>query len=269
MSTFIAVLLTLATLFMLGGLARKANQYRKTPAPLKIPVTPAPKSTGGVVLRLAKEVILFTSLFRSNKWTWIFGWIFHVSLALAFVRHLRYIIDPEGWFGFMMPVIGSWIVQTAGQLAVFGMIFGLAGLLARRFLVARVRYISAPSDYLMLILILAIALSGFAMSYISNFHVDITGVKVFMLGILNFDLQTLPEGVALLAHLILVAILGFVLPISKLLHIPGVFYSPTRNQVDNPREKRHISEWAKKLDATRGDYPELKAAREPKPAAED
>lgn len=263
MSTLIAVLLTIATLFMLGGLIRKALQYRATPAPLKIPVTPAPKTTGGVVVRLAKEVVLFASLFRSNKWTWIFGWIFHVSLALAFIRHLRYVIDPEGPLGFLMPVIGLWIVQTAGKYAVFGMVFGLAGLLARRFLVARVRYISAPSDYLMLVLILAIALSGFVMSFIS--HVDITGVKMFMLGILNFDLQVLPEGNALVVHLLLVAVLGFVLPISKLLHIPGVFYAPTRNQVDNPREKRHIADWAKPLDETRGNYPEL----QPKQAVEE
>ena len=262
MSTLIAVLLTLATLVMIGGIVRKARQYHATPAPLKIPVTPAPKTRGGVVLRMAKEVFLFASLFRASKWTWIFGWIFHVSLALAFIRHLRYIIDPEGPLGFMMPVIGLWIVQTAGKYAVLGMIFGLAGLLARRFLVARVRYISAPSDYLMLILFLAIAISGFVMSFVSN--VDIVAVKVFMLGILSFNLQELPEGTALVVHLVLVAILGFILPISKLLHIPGVFYSPTRNQVDNPREKRHISEWAKKLDETRSDYPELQAARVPK-----
>ena len=269
MSTFIAVLLTLATIVMIVGIVRKAIQYHRTPAPLKIPVTPAPKSTGGVVIRMAKEVIFFAALFRASKWTWLFGWLFHVSLALAFVRHLRFIIDPDGLFGFMMPVIGSWLIQTAGQYAAFGMIAGLAGLLARRFLVARVRYISAPSDYLMLVLILLIAISGFSMSFITYFHVDITAVKIFMLGIMNLSLQELPEGIALVAHLVLVALLGLILPISKLLHIPGVFYSPTRNQVDNSREKRHIADWAKKLDATRGDYPELKAAREAKPAAED
>ena len=260
MSTLIAVLLTLATIVMIVGVARKARQYSATPAPLKIPVTPAPKSTGGVVVRMAKEVFLFASLFRASKWTWIFGWIFHVSLALAFVRHLRYVIDPDGMLGFMMPFFNLWLVQTAGKYAVFGMIIGLLGLLARRYLVARVRYISAPSDYLMLILLLAIAISGFVMSFVT--HVDITQVKVFMLGILNFDLQPLPEGIALVAHLLLAALLGFILPISKLLHIPGVFFAPTRNQVDNPREKRHIADWAKPLDETRGNYPELQAKAE-------
>ncbi|VAW61702.1 hypothetical protein MNBD_GAMMA10-2728, partial [hydrothermal vent metagenome] len=89
MSILIAGLLFVATLFMLGGIINKVRQYAATPAPLKIPVTPAPKSTGGVVLRMAKEVVLFAALFRASKWTWLFGWLFHVSLALAFIRHLR------------------------------------------------------------------------------------------------------------------------------------------------------------------------------------
>ena len=29
-------------------------------------------------------------------------------------------------------------------------------------------------------------------------------------------------------------------PFSKLLHAPGVFFSPTRNQIDNPREVRYV-----------------------------
>lgn len=249
MSTLIALLLTAATLVMIIGLLVKIKQYHSTPAPLKIPVTPAPKSTGGVVIRLAKEVIFFAALFRSNKWTWLFGWMFHIALALAFLRHLRYVIDPEGMLGFMWPLINLEIVQSFGKYAGFAMVAGLLGLFGRRIFVQRVRYISSPSDYLMLILFMFIAFSGLIMSFVS--HVDIVQVKAFMLGILNLDPQDLPFSVPLLIHLVLVSILGLILPVSKLLHIPGVFYSPARNQVDNPREKRHISNWAKKLDETR------------------
>lgn len=256
MSTLYAFLLVATTVVMLVGLARKAKQYRKTPAPLKIPVTPAPKTTGGVVIRLAKEVVLFASLFRSNKWTWLFGWMFHVSLALVFLRHLRYVIDPEGMLSFLWPLVSLEVVQSFGKYAGITMVIGLLGLFGRRLFVARVRYISAPSDYLMLLLIMFIGFSGLTMSFIS--HIDIVQMKSFMLGILNFDLVDLPEGSTILIHLGLVALLGFILPVSKLLHIPGVFYAPTRNQVDNPREKRHIVEWAKKLDETRKDYPELR-----------
>jgi hypothetical protein len=32
-----------------------------------------------------------------------------------------------------------------------------------------------------------------------------------------------------------------VFPVSKLLHAPGVFFSPTRNQADDSRERRHVT----------------------------
>jgi nitrate reductase gamma subunit len=249
MSTFFAVLLLAATVFMLGGLARKINQYRKTPAPLKIPTTPAPRTTGGVVLRMAKEVIFFAALFRASKWTWIFGWMFHFALLLAFFRHLRYVITPDGALAFLWPVISLDLVQSGGKYAGIAMVIGLLGLLGRRIFVARVRYISAPSDYLMLILLMIIGISGLVMSFVS--HIDIMQMKAFVAGMFSFDFQELPVSVPLMVHLGLVAVLAFVLPISKLLHIPGVFFSPARNQVDNSREQRHIADWAKKLDETR------------------
>jgi nitrate reductase gamma subunit len=71
---------------------------------------------------------------------------------------------------------------------------------------------------------------------------NIVQVKAFFQGLLYFDWQTLPSDPLLLLHLFLVALLMIIFPISKLLHAPGVFFSPTRNQVDNPREHRYISE---------------------------
>ena len=32
---------------------------------------------------MVREVALFESLFRSNLWTWAFGWLFHAGLALV------------------------------------------------------------------------------------------------------------------------------------------------------------------------------------------
>jgi len=66
---------------------------------------------------------------------------------------------------------------------------------------------------------------------------------------MRFSPQPLPADPLLLVHLGLVIILMIVFPISKLLHAPGVFFSPTRNQVDNARERRHIAAWARELEA--------------------
>jgi nitrate reductase gamma subunit len=119
-------------------------------------------------------------------------------------------------------------------------------LLARRFLVDRVRYISTPSDYLMLVLLLAIGASGMLMTFVA--HTDIIALKQFFMGLMVADIQPVPQDLILLVHLAMVALLMLIFPISKLLHAPGLFFSPTRNQVDNPRERRHVAAWAARLD---------------------
>ncbi len=229
-----ALLFYAATLILVVGLIAKIRQYWMTPAPLKIPTTPAPTTTKGVVFRMTREVVLFESLFKSSKWTWIFGWMFHAALLLIVARHLRYFTQP----------VWDWVVliQPFGIYAGFAMVAGLVGLWVRRVFVQRVRYITGPSDHLMLLLLVGIAGSGLAMKFLE--HTDIVAVKAFMLGLMYFDWQPLPMEPPVLIHLGLVIALMIIFPFSKLLHAPGVFFSPTRNQADNPREVRHITPWA-------------------------
>ena len=231
--TYALLFYVAAAIFVLGVLAR-ILRYARTPQPLKIPVPPAPTTRGGVVLRVLGEVTLFRSLFRANKWIWLFGWTFHVALALVLMRHLRYFTEP----------VWAWVqlVQPFGVYAGFALLAGLAGLWARRFLVDRVRYISGPSDHLMLALLAAIAASGLAMKYVA--HTDIVALKAFFLGLMAFEWRPLPADPLLLLHLALVALLMIVFPVSKLLHAPGVFFSPTLNQVDDARERRHTAGWS-------------------------
>lgn len=235
-----AVLLYAATLFLVGGLAYKIQQYARIPAPLKIPTTPAPTTRRGVVLRIFKEVVFFTSLFKASKWTWLFGWIFHFGMLIVLLGHLRYVTEPVWpWVALMQPF------TLYGGLA---MLVGLGGLWVRRFMVDRVRYISAPSDHLMLVLLIAIAGSGLMMRTVSP--TDIVALKAFLLGLIYFDWHPLPSDGVLLIHLTLVALLMIVFPLSKLLHAPGLFFSPTRYQIDNPRERRHLAPWAAELESS-------------------
>jgi nitrate reductase gamma subunit len=238
LTIFYAILFYLATVVLIGGVAFKIYVYSRTPSPLRIPTMPAPMTQSGMVARMAREVVLFQSLFKSNKWIWIFGWMFHFGLLLVLLRHLRYFTQP----------VWSWVVliQPFGRYAAFAMLAGLMGLWARRFLVDRVRYISTPSDHLMLALLVAIGASGSAMSFV--IHTDIISLKAFILGLMTFDWQPLPSDPLLLIHLALVALLMIIFPISKLLHAPGVFFSPTRNQIDDSREARHVAPWASQLD---------------------
>lgn len=240
------VLFWVATIAIIAGIANKVRIYWNTPAPLKIPTMPAPRTKGGVVFRMFREVVFFQSLFRSDKLLWVFGILFHYALALVLLRHSRYFVESVG------PILQ--FIQPFGKYAGFAMVLGLVLLMARRILIDRVRYISAPSDFLMLVLLIFIGISGLMMTFVS--HTDITMVKEFFLGLrtFNFSSWALPGDPVLLLHLTSVALLMLIFPISKLLHAPGIFFSPTRNQVDDSREHRHIADWAAELDKQGVDY---------------
>jgi len=213
-----------------AGLAVKILQYARTPARLRIATMPAPRTRTGVALRLVREVLLFESLFRANKWIWLFGWTFHAALALVLARHVRYFQEPV-WRAVEL-------VQPFGVYAGIVMTAALAGLWLRRCAVERIRYISTASDHLMLALLVAIALTGLGMKYLAP--TDVIAVKAFMLGLFRFEVQPLPADFLLLVHLALVALLLAVFPASKLLHAPGVFFTPTRNQPDDSRERHRV-----------------------------
>jgi nitrate reductase gamma subunit len=189
---------------------------------------------------MLKELTIFESLFKSNKWTWLFGWLFHFGLLLVLLRHLRYFTDP----------VWAWVVfiQPFGKYAAFILLAGLAGLWGRRLLVDRVRYISAPSDHLMLLLLIAIGATGALMTFVK--HTDIVALKSFFIGLMTFSWSAMPNDLILIVHLSLVILLMLIFPFSKLLHAPGIFFSPTRNQVDNPRERRHVADWTTKIESS-------------------
>ena len=240
-SVIYAYLFYAAALLLVVGLAYRIKTYATTPTPLKIPTMPAPLTKSGAAFRVFREVAFFESLFKSNRWIWIFAVLFHAGLALVLLRHVRYFQAD------VMEVIK--LVQPFGIYGGMAMVAGLLGLWGRRLVQERIRYISGPSDHLMLALLVLIGASGLSMKFIS--HTDIISVKAFFLGLLRFNIQELPTDTPLLVHLAAVAALMIVFPFSKLLHVPGVFFSPSRNQVDDARDKRHLAPWAAPMDADR------------------
>ncbi len=194
--------------------------YARIPVRYLLPIAPAPQSSGGVALRILREALFFESLFKANKWTWLFGWIFHYALLVVLLRHLFFVT----WS------IEPWVVMLffPGDVAAWLMIGSLLGLLGRRIFVDRVRYISTVSDYAMLILILLIGITGVVLRY--RVPVDIMATREFTLGLMKFDLTDLPRNVVLYLHLASVVALVAVFPFSKLIHFPGYFFSPSHNQ---------------------------------------
>ena len=225
-------------IFVLGFLSKVAR-YAKTPSPLKIPLTPAPTSMVGVPFRVLGDVLLFKSLFKGNKWTWIGGVAFHWAFLFVVLRHLRYFIYP----------VPAWVMalQNVGIYAAYVLPLAVIYLFMRRTTVDRTVFISSLQDYFALALIFFIAVTGLLMKfYVRPFMVDIKG---FIFGLVTANPSAVPADPVFLLHITLVMILLAYFPFSKLMHAGGIFFSPTRFQVDNPREKRHVNPWSPNLSA--------------------
>ncbi|MFQ5340436.1 MAG: respiratory nitrate reductase subunit gamma [Anaerolineae bacterium] len=223
----------LAVLIFWMGLGLRLWLWLETPVPFRIPTTPAPKTRSGAWARVAGEVVAFRSLYRADRALWLGSWLFHLTFLLLAIRHLRY---------FLYPVPG-WVVALAPIAGLLGLLFVLPGvyLFLRRLLIDRVRYGSLLSDYLVLLLLLAIGTLGLLIKYVAP--VDLVEVKAFLLGLITLSPTTIPAHPLFLIHFTLVLILVAYFPFSKLLHAPGVFLSPTRNQPNDGRRRLHVNPW--------------------------
>lgn len=215
------------------GLLSKLYGYAVTPSPLKIPTTPQPTTEAGVIVKNVIGISTFANLYRGNRWTWIGGYALHVILLFVLMRHLRYFHDP------VWPAVSFF--QTFGIWAGMALPAPLVYLMVRRTAVDRVAYISSTADYLILALLLLIGLSGISLKLLA--HTDVVLIKQFCLGLILFSPVNIPTHSVFLIHFTLVLTLAVYFPFSKLLHVGGIFFSPTMTQVDNPREVKHVNPW--------------------------
>jgi nitrate reductase gamma subunit len=183
-------------------------------------------------------------LYGEEKWLWMAAMAFHWTFLYVFLRHLRFFMEPVPAFVNVLDQVDSFLQIGAPLLYVTDVVLvaALAYLLFRRFFEAQVRYISLFADYFALLVLLGLAVSGVLMRYFTR--VDLKAVKELAMGLVTFR-PVVPEGVGLLffIHLFFLSVLVAYFPFSKLMHMPGVFLSPTRNLANNNRAARHLNPW--------------------------
>lgn len=272
----------LALIIFVVGFVSRVLGWAYSPVPFRIPSTCGqqkslpwirqaaldnPSTKGGVVARMILEILVFRSLFRNlrfelkegrlsyiwEKWLWIFAMAFHWAFLAVVVRHLRFFTEPVPIWVQFVEYLDSFVrveifnpVLQIGLPGVFmsGLVLlaAVTFLFLRRIFMSQVNYVSLASDYFPLVLIMGIAISGIMMRYFTK--VDIVSVKEFTMGLITFS-PKIPEGVGgiFYVHLFLVSVLLIYFPFSKLMHLGGIFLSPTRNLANNSRMERHINPW--------------------------
>ncbi len=266
----------LAMAIFLVGFCKRVIYWGNSPVPFKIPTTcgqanslawikqdklECPNTTPQVVGRMFLEIFLFRSLWRntkaevhtgpqltyeSSKWLWLFGILFHYSFLVIVLRHLRLFLEP-------VPALinalefGDGILQIGAPtlyLADVTLLLGLVLLFSRRLVNRQVRYISLANDYFPLYLIFAIAATGVLMRYFLRTDIDVVAIKRLAVGLVTLQPSIQAEiGAIFYIHLFLVSVLLAYFPYSKLMHLGGIFLSPTRNMANDSRMRRHINPW--------------------------
>jgi len=258
----------------IAGVIYKVVKWGSSPVPYCIPTTCGqqkslpwikqskienPSNTFWVIIRMALEVLFFRSLFRniktelrdgpklsygSDKWLWMAGMAFHWSFLIILIRHFRFFSEGLPFPIHMIEMLDAFLQIGVPLLYMTDVVIlaAVTFLFLRRVFIPQVKYISLPADYFPLFLILGIAISGILMRYIMK--TDIVSVKVLAMGLISFN-PVVPEGIGVIfyVHLFLISVLFAYFPFSKLMHMAGVFMSPTRNMPNNSRMVRHINPW--------------------------
>jgi nitrate reductase gamma subunit len=273
-SLFGIVIPYLAFAIFIIGIVYRIIKWAKSPVPFRIPATCGqqkslpwinsskldnPHNGFWTVVRMALEILTFRSLFRNtrselsgdskiaygdSKWLWAGALVFHWSFLIVALRHYRFFTEPVPGFILSLQFLDGFFQIGLPVLYMTGVVLVLAStyLFLRRILIPQIRYISLFADYFPLFLIGGIAITGILMRHF--FKVDITAVKELTLGWINFS-PTVPEsiGIMFFLHLFLVSVLFAYFPFSKLMHLGGIFFSPSRNLANNNRARRHVNPW--------------------------
>jgi nitrate reductase gamma subunit len=207
--------------------------------------------------RMALEVLLFRSLFRNTKAAlgpsrhlsyesarllWVGALLFHYSFLVIFLRHLRFFVEPAPAAAALLERVDGFFQLASPALFLSDVLIlaALLFLLGRRLVDAQVRYLSLPADYFALFLLLGVAGSGVLMRYVTK--VDLVSAKELALGLVAFH-PTAPTDIGLVfyVHVFFVSVLFAYFPFSKLMHLGGVFLSPTRSLPNDNRRRRHVN----------------------------
>jgi nitrate reductase gamma subunit len=200
----------------------RLSSWIKAPQPGKMTVFPAGDSTTKGVLA---ETFFFPSLFKGDRVLWFFAWIFHATLALVILGHIRVF---TGLIDRMLMAMGmsaegiDTMSSTLGGAA--GVILLATGLLLmfRRFVQQRVREISGIGDFFALLLLIAIVFSGNLMRF--GAHFDLEQTRVWAWSLLTFS-PVVVNNSMFQFHALLAMVLIMYIPYSKIMHFGGIFFT--------------------------------------------
>jgi len=218
-----AILPYVALIGFVAGVVYRLVSWQRLPQPAPMTLYPTQGSGLGPLLR---EALLLPSLRRGDGSLWKLAWVFHATLAIAFVGHLRVVtqIGDRALAG-LGAGPGAIAVLSAGLGGAAGIVLliAIAGFIARRLLVQRVREISSAPDFAGLLLLTAVIASGNLMRWLGS-PSELSLARAWVGSLLTLSPHA-PRSVLLLVHAFFAELLILYVACSKLMHFGGFFFT--------------------------------------------
>ena len=199
---------------------------RASPLPPTLRIFPDDKNpedwnTGGILASIW-DTLSMPSVRKYHPLLWVFLVVFHICIVLLFLAHLDLlpevnIMSPES-----ANMIGNGAVGVLLTISVLYFLF-------RRFL-SPLRELSVPSDYLLLILLLALFVSGDVISWANSWSENGFGLTkqdfgLYLQSLVTFsftdpsEILSHPHYVVTVVHVLLANLFLLLLPFSKIMHV--------------------------------------------------
>lgn len=208
-------------IFILGVSYRIAG-WMKVPVPFQLTLFPNPRNGAGRAAAVGTELLLFKSLYKNDRTLWFWAWLLHVSLVLVIGGHIVgiYFLMKQFTLVGLTAEASQAASALLGTVAGLALMIALAALFYRRLSDPEVKRLSDPADFVDLLLLLTVVITGNHMR-LTTVHVDLPAIKAYMGNLLALNPTPIPENWVFISHFVLVNIFLIYFPFSKMLHFAG------------------------------------------------
>jgi len=216
------VLPYIAAAVFIVGTCRRIVIWLRVPVPFPLTLFPAANTNTDRVLAIGREILIFDSLRRGDRWLWLWALLLHISLAFIIIGHIAGIYYLTKQFTLVGLSAEASSTLSAWLGSICGVVFfaALLVLFYRRLTIPEVKRLSDPADYFVLGLLSAIVVTGMYMRLVSD--VDLPAVRAYLGGLFTLHPVPIPQNWIFISHFTLVNILLLYFPFSKLIHMAGI-----------------------------------------------
>ncbi|MDD5338355.1 MAG: respiratory nitrate reductase subunit gamma [Dehalococcoidales bacterium] len=184
-----------------------------------------PKAFFPIITYMAWEIFLMKGVWQHNRGLWPFSFTLHWGIYLVILSLFFHFINAMLLIGSVPAAVQDVFFSIASVVAVTGYcvgLFGVVGLILKRYLDKNYREYSSYSTYFKLLFLAAIFVSGIVAWALSNDFAN-------ALGVFTRDLFTVDSGItttaAMGSHIIIIFLFILYLPFTDMVHFITKFFT--------------------------------------------